>query len=117
MAIFPLYAVPQAAATPLTAVCYSYGMSRGLPKLPMLPEQRRSPTGQRLKGWRKHLPDLIREQDGMCPLCAGELPEDYGLIHVDHILPRAAGGEHNVENLQATHAFCNMSKGLDREGD
>ena len=92
-------------------------MEQDLPKLPTikgLPReeyQRRSPQGTALKRWRKHLPDLIELQQRMCPLCAGELPEDYAEVHVDHITPRSLGGTDDFDNLQATCGFCNMSKG------
>ena len=70
-----------------------------------------------LTGLRPHLPELIKRQHGICPLCDRPLPLDQALedsgdtIHVDHILPRLHGGGDAIENLQATHAFCNLSKG------
>ena len=50
-------------------------------------------------------------QGGLCGICGDSLPEDEAEIHVDHIVPVSRGGGDGRENLQATHAFCNLSKG------
>ena len=52
---------------------------------------------------------VIRAAAGMCQICFK--PFDLFGIHIDHIIPLARGGTHTYDNLQATHAFCNMSKG------
>lgn len=64
-------------------------------------------------GLRRHLPELIAEQNGECGICGGPLPDDIqaGQIEVDHIVPRAAGGGDEIENLQAAHGYCNRVKG------
>lgn len=56
------------------------------------------------------------KSEGVCGVC-GDLidlrlkfpnPKSYS---VDHIVPRAAGGKHSIDNLQATHLACNVAKG------
>ena len=71
------------------------------------------PPGQ--SGIRAHLPDLIRAQRGACGICSEPLPDELDDIHVDHIMPRVHGGTDSVDNLQATHAHCNLSKGAKLE--
>ena len=71
------------------------------------------PPGE--SGIRAHLPTLIRQQDGLCGICGKSLPKELDDIHVDHIIPRVHGGRDVVDNLQATHARCNLSKGAKLE--
>jgi len=56
---------------------------------------------------------LLARQLHRCAICKGWLiegnPRDPW--HVDHIVPIAAGGKHVSENLQLTHARCNLRKG------
>ena len=60
---------------------------------------------------RKHLPDLIEAQDGLCGICGAPLPEEIdSAIHVDHIKPRSKGGSNDYDNLQAVHDSCNRRK-------
>lgn len=51
---------------------------------------------------------VIADAKGLCGIC--RKPFDLFGIHVDHILPLSRGGTHTYDNLQATHAFCNMTK-------
>ena len=51
----------------------------------------------------------------MCGICKKPLPNELDDIHVDHIIPRLYGGTDVVDNLQATHARCNLSKGAKLE--
>lgn len=51
---------------------------------------------------------LIRA-DGKCGIC--HRPFDLFGIEFDHILPLSKGGAHCEDNMQATHKFCNRSKG------
>ena len=60
---------------------------------------------------RARLPFLIRNQEGKCGICGEPLPTDEDEVHVDHIQPRSKGGTNRADNLQATHARCNLSKG------
>lgn len=63
---------------------------------------------------RDNLPRGMREaviaRDGLrCGLCGRDVhPAD---IHIDHIHPRSLGGRDELDNLQVTHAICNMRKG------
>ena len=55
---------------------------------------------------------LMLEQKGKCAICGVTFkPED--IIEIDHIIPRAKGGKHNVTNLQLLHAHCHDYK-IDR---
>ena len=59
---------------------------------------------------------LVAEQGGLCGNpekdgrkgCGWPLDGD---VHVDHILPVAAGGTNDWMNLQALHALCNQRAG------
>lgn len=52
----------------------------------------------------------IIERDGArCHVCGKKCrPED---IHLDHLVPLAAGGDHSPENLAVACARCNLSRG------
>ena len=63
------------------------------------------------RGPRRHLPRLMSDQRGICPICGKQLPEQISAdLHVDHIFPKAYGGKNNIENLQAVHIRCNRRK-------
>lgn len=52
---------------------------------------------------------LMLEQKGKCAICNVTFkPED--IIEIDHIIPRAKRGKHNVTNLQLVHAHCHDYK-------
>jgi hypothetical protein len=68
----------------------------------------------RVRPSRRLLPARIRravvERDGMvCQLCGHDIPN--GDLHIDHIYPVARGGGDELDNLQAAHSRCNISKG------
>ena len=50
---------------------------------------------------------LFEKQKGVCPIC-GLLFQ--GRPQLDHKLPLSKGGAHSINNVQFTHAFCNLSK-------
>ncbi len=52
---------------------------------------------------------VVARDKGICGICGLEVqpPE----VHIDHVLPVSLGGKTVVENLQLTHARCNLSKG------
>jgi 5-methylcytosine-specific restriction endonuclease McrA len=52
---------------------------------------------------------IVREACGICAICS--MPVIYEPAHIDHIVPLAAGGSHTQDNLQFTHARCNLAKG------
>lgn len=53
---------------------------------------------------------LIR--DGQCCHLCGQLIESLADLHFDHIIPLSKGGEHSENNIAASHAWCNMQKGV-----
>ena len=53
---------------------------------------------------------VIKAANGRCGIC--QRPIRAGTpTHFDHIVPFAAGGTHALDNLQFTHARCNLRKG------
>lgn len=62
------------------------------------------------RGYRRNLGLLVRNQNGMCGICHKALPKTFRYVDVDHIVPVSLGGTSELENLQATHKFCNQSK-------
>lgn len=56
---------------------------------------------------------LLSAQQHRCAICLG--PMGYFDSHVDHIVPRAAGGGDETTNLQLVHMSCNLRKGPRRE--
>ena len=55
---------------------------------------------------------LLKWQKGKCNLCGLNFRED-DLIAIDHIIPKAIGGEDKYENLQALHKHCHDVKTKD----
>lgn len=53
---------------------------------------------------RKYLYEL---QGGKCAICHQKLGKD---VHIDHIIPRSAGGPNCRSNLQLVHPACNYAK-------
>lgn len=53
---------------------------------------------------------LWERDAGCCGFC-GE-PVSLAEMHVDHILPRAVGGQDELDNLRPAHARCNLGNGL-----
>ena len=91
-------------------------LAREYRQRPEVKERRREYQYQRrrkLGGSKPHRfwPQLAERQGGKCPLCSQPLELKGSAIHVDHIIPVSLGGPTELWNLQATHAFCNMSKG------
>ena len=78
---------------------------------PVYAERQRERSRGRLKGVRKKLPLLMKRQKYRCGICerfmSREITPD---IHVDHIIPVSKGGSDKMNNLQATHAKCNLRK-------
>lgn len=52
---------------------------------------------------------IIERDNSTCYLCGDAVATDD--IHLDHVIPLAAGGEHSAANIRVTHARCNLSKG------
>lgn len=50
----------------------------------------------------------VLERDGyVCGICGDAIEGD---LHIDHVVPLARGGPHDLENLQPAHARCNLRK-------
>ena len=55
---------------------------------------------------------LLKKQKGKCNHCQLSFkPEDK--IERDHIIPRAAGGENSIDNLQVLHKHCHDKKTIE----
>lgn len=52
---------------------------------------------------------IYKDSGGICGICH-EAFMVYDEIHFDHIVPLSRGGAHTAENIQATHAKCNLKK-------
>jgi len=59
----------------------------------------------------------VFERDGwFCGICGlgidpGLRWPDRGSASLDHIVPLSIGGDHTYMNVQASHLWCNLSKG------
>lgn len=52
---------------------------------------------------------VVRAAKGRCGICGKRIGR--ALTHIDHIVPLAKGGSHTQDNLQLSHARCNLKKG------
>ena len=59
--------------------------------------------------YRQNKHALFGQQEGQCNGCRSEFP--FRVIEMDHIVPRGAGGQDNIENLKLLCARCNREKG------
>ena len=53
---------------------------------------------------------MYLEQDKECALCGDLLQLDTKKTHLDHIVPKAKGGEDWIGNLELVCATCNYAK-------
>lgn len=57
--------------------------------------------------------DVILQRDrGHCGICGDPVMENTA--ELDHVIPLAAGGTHEPENIQLAHRACNRRKGAKR---
>jgi 5-methylcytosine-specific restriction endonuclease McrA len=57
--------------------------------------------------------DRVLKRDGyICQICG----TDEGEMHVDHVIPRKAGGDNSMENLRVLCKSCNLRKGALNDG-
>ena len=56
------------------------------------------------------LVQLFLEQEKECALCGDELELDTKGTHIDHIVPKAKGGDDWIGNLELVCAACNYAK-------
>ena len=52
---------------------------------------------------------LLKKQKGKCPHCGLQL-KDGDLLEIDHIIPKALGGNNSDENCQVLHRHCHDEK-------
>ena len=52
---------------------------------------------------------IYQRDGGMCAYCVKFVPWDQ--YDVDHIVPRAYGGKHELGNLRVSHRSCNRRAG------
>lgn len=57
----------------------------------------------------KYKNQLFEQQNGLCYWCKLSLDNKFD---VDHIVPITKGGETELNNLCASHPYCNRSKGI-----
>lgn len=54
--------------------------------------------------------DYVFDRDrGICGIC-GEPVRPGEKWHIDHVLPLSKGGSHTYDNVQLSHALCNLKK-------
>jgi hypothetical protein len=53
---------------------------------------------------------LLKAQQGLCGVCAKPADPRTHVLEVDHILPLAEGGGHDLSNLQVLHVECHAHK-------
>jgi 5-methylcytosine-specific restriction endonuclease McrA len=57
--------------------------------------------------------ERVFNRDGRsCAICG----TDEGEMHIDHIIPRKAGGTHDLDNLRVLCKNCNLRKGALNDG-
>ena len=57
--------------------------------------------------------DRVLKRDGYsCQICG----TDEGEMHVDHVIPRKAGGDNSMDNLRVLCKSCNLRKGALNDG-
>jgi len=67
----------------------------------------RGTTTERGLGWsyQQKRARVLKRDGYICQLC-----HRFGADVIDHILPRAQGGDDRDENLRAAHARCNSAR-------
>lgn len=57
--------------------------------------------------------ERVFKRDGrVCQICG----TDEGEMHIDHVIPRKAGGDHSLDNLRVLCKSCNLRKGALNDG-
>ena len=59
--------------------------------------------------YKERLAALLRRHNGKCYWCRKSYGETY---HLDHVMPLAIGGEHDITNLVVSCPTCNLKKGV-----
>jgi 5-methylcytosine-specific restriction endonuclease McrA len=63
-----------------------------------------------LQKWKDQRIRVLKRDGYICAYCGQEADQ------VDHVIPRKAGGTHDMENLVACCKSCNSKKGAHNEG-
>lgn len=101
----------------LCASCYSKYQAdynqRNLAKRDTLDRKRRARKVNATCKLHAECRPILRERvwdnsGGVCGICRFPI---VGSWHIDHILPLVHDGQECYTNLQASHPFCNLSKG------
>jgi len=70
--------------------------------------------------WRRYrervFPQLLLRDGPGCNHCRRPLPLEKRQVHVDHIVPLAKGGTHELQNLQVLCARCHSVKTVKEDG-
>jgi 5-methylcytosine-specific restriction endonuclease McrA len=62
--------------------------------------------------YRVHKERVFMRDGRQCRYCGS----DEEPLHIDHIIPRKAGGTHDLDNLQVLCKSCNLRKSSKHEG-
>jgi RNA-directed DNA polymerase len=54
--------------------------------------------------------NLLRKQDGYCPLCGQIIILDQEAVERDHIVPISEGGKDTMKNTALVHQTCHRKK-------
>lgn len=55
--------------------------------------------------------ELLRKQNAICPICEEMFTyNDLNNVELDHISPKALGGNNEINNLQLVHKVCHIQK-------
>ena len=61
-------------------------------------------------------PKIIEQSQNRCGYCLGEQRYILAPLEIDHLLPTAAGGTDDEENLWLACPLCNLYKGIKTHG-
>lgn len=60
--------------------------------------------------WQRLRLAVIARDGGICQLCYRLVQGDHRDAHIDHIVPKAAGGRDELSNLRLLHASCHSRR-------
>ncbi|WP_420834280.1 HNH endonuclease [Streptomyces yunnanensis] len=92
-------------------VCIREGCTKPATREGRCPGHQREPfrgsawRTQRPAGWTSTRRKVLIRDRGVCDLCGGT-----GATEVDHLVPLARGGSHDMSNLRSLHKECHRNK-------